>query len=116
MKITIVQGAFFPIPPLLGGAVEKMWFNLAKEFVIRGHQVNYISKNHPGLLNVESVDGIDHVRVKGYMSPSSGIILKILDLFYTLRALRKISDTTDIIISNAFWLPILLSSRQKKNA
>jgi hypothetical protein len=26
MKITIIQGAFLPVPPLLGGGVEKMWF------------------------------------------------------------------------------------------
>lgn len=114
MKITIVQGAFFPVPPLLGGAVEKMWYGLAKEFVNQGHEVNYISKSYQGFLNIESEGGIHHVRVKGYKVPSSGIILKILDLFYTLKAVKKISNSTDIIISNTFWLPILLSSDQKK--
>ncbi|WP_264565357.1 glycosyltransferase family 4 protein [Flavobacterium sp. N3904] len=114
MKITIVQGAFFPIPPLLGGAVEKMWYLLAKEFVNRGHEVTYISKSYNGFLNVESKGGINHIRVKGYNTPSSGFVLKILDLFYTLRAVRKIANNTDIIISNTFWLPILLSSNQKK--
>jgi glycosyltransferase involved in cell wall biosynthesis len=114
MKITIVQGAFFPIPPLLGGAVEKRWYGLAKEFVSRGHEVNYISKSHEGFLNAETEAGINHVRVKGYKSPSSGIILKILDLFYTLKAVRKIANNTDIIVSNTFWLPILLSSKQQQ--
>lgn len=114
MKITIVQGAFFPIPPLLGGAVEKMWYGLAKEFINRGHEVNYISKSYEGFLNIENEGGIDHLRVKGYKSPSSGIVLKILDLFYTLKAVRKISNDTDIIISNTFWLPFILSSNQKK--
>jgi glycosyltransferase involved in cell wall biosynthesis len=114
MKITIVQGAFFPVPPLLGGAVEKMWYGLAKEFVNQGHEVNYISRSFKGFLNVENESGIHHVRVKGYKVPSSGIFLKILDLFYTLKAVRKITVNTDIIISNTFWLPILLSSKQKK--
>jgi glycosyltransferase involved in cell wall biosynthesis len=114
MKITIVQGAFFPIPPVLGGAVEKMWYGLAKEFVNQGHEVSYISKSHEGFLKTESEGGIDHMRVKGYKSPSSGIVLKILDLFYTLKAVRKISNNSDIIISNTFWLPILLSSNQQK--
>lgn len=114
MKITIVQGAFFPVPPLLGGAVEKMWYGLAKEFVNQGHEVNYISKSYEGYSNVETEEGIHHTRVKGYKVPSSGIVLKILDLFYTLKAVRKISTSTDIIISNTFWLPILLSSNQKK--
>src|SRR5579862_3380431 len=31
LKITIVQGAFFPVPPLMGGAVEKVWFTLGRE-------------------------------------------------------------------------------------
>lgn len=114
MKITIVQGAFFPIPPVLGGAVEKMWYGLAKEFVIQGHEVSYISKSHKGFSDFETEGGICHTRVKGYEAPSSGILLKILDLFYTLRAIRKIANDTDIIISNTFWLPILLSSKQQK--
>ena len=36
MKITIVLGAFFPVPPTMGGGVEKVWFTLAPEFVKRG--------------------------------------------------------------------------------
>lgn len=114
MKITIVQGAFFPIPPVMGGAVEKMWYGLAKEFVNQGHEVSYISKSYKGFLNIESDGGINHTRVKGFKASSSGIILKILDLFYTLKAARKIANDTDIIISNTFFLPIILSSKQQK--
>jgi glycosyltransferase involved in cell wall biosynthesis len=114
MKITIVQGAFLPVPPVLGGAVEKMWYGLAKEFINHGHEVNYISKSYKGFLNTESDDGINHFRVRGYKVPSSGIVLKILDLFYSLKAVQKISNNTDIIISNTFWLPFILSSNQKR--
>lgn len=114
MKITIVQGAFFPIPPVLGGAVEKMWYGLAKEFVNQGHEVSYVSKSYKGFLNTEVENEINHTRVKGYNTPSSGIVLKILDFFYTLNAIRKIPNNTDIIISHTFWLPILLSSKQQK--
>lgn len=114
MKITIVQGAFFPVPPLLGGAVEKMWYGLAKEFVNNGHEVSYISKSYEGFLNIENENGINHIRIKGYKAPISGFILKILDLFYTVKAVRKINNNTDIIVSNTFWLPILLSSKLKK--
>ena len=39
MKITIVLGAFFPVPPIKGGAVEKIWFALGQEFARRGHDV-----------------------------------------------------------------------------
>jgi len=114
MKITIVQGAFFPVPPLMGGAVEKIWYVLAKEFVLDGHQVTYISKKYQGQSKLELVDGINHIRVKGYDTPTSIIILKLLDLFYSIRALKKIPKDTDIIVSNTFWLPILLPSKLKK--
>lgn len=114
MKITIVQGAFFPVPPVLGGAVEKMWYGLAKEFVNQGHEVNYISKSFQGFLDNEIESDINHTRVKGYKTPSSGIVLKILDFFYTLRTVRKIENDTDIIVSNTFWLPIVLSSKQTR--
>jgi glycosyltransferase involved in cell wall biosynthesis len=114
MKITIVQGAFFPVPPLLGGAVEKMWYGLAKEFVNRGHEVQYISKSYEGFSDAAFEVGINHTRVKGYKSPTSGIFLKVLDFFYTLRAFRKIASNTDIIVSNTFWLPIVLSNVQQK--
>ena len=113
MKITIVQGAFLPVPPLMGGAVEKMWYGLAKEFVNQGHEVNYISKSYDGLLNAEKEEGINHVRVKGYKTPLSGVVLKFFDLLYTLRTVRKIQENTDVIISNTFWLPIFLSKNQK---
>ena len=45
MKITIVLGAFFPVPPIMGGAVEKVWFALGQEFARRGHEVVQISPN-----------------------------------------------------------------------
>lgn len=113
MKITIVQGAFLPIPPLLGGAVEKMWYGLAKEFINQKHEVTYISKSYQGLLDNEMDGGIQHTRVKGYKTPASGLLLKILDFFYTLKALKKIPKNTDIIISSTFWLPILLPKSQR---
>ena len=36
MKITIVQGAFFPVPPLLGGAVGKRRVQLREVFAAKG--------------------------------------------------------------------------------
>ena len=63
MKITIVTGAFFPVPPILGGAVEKVWFALGQEFVRRGHQVTHISRSHPDLPEREEIAGVQHRRV-----------------------------------------------------
>ncbi len=107
MKITIVLGAFFPVPPTMGGGVEKVWFSLAPEFVKRGHEVVTVSRKMPGLPREETIDGVRHLRVDGFDSPRSLVWLKFLDLIYSLRTLSVLPDA-DIIVTNTFWLPILL--------
>jgi len=115
MKITIVLGAFFPVPPTMGGGVEKVWFALAAKFVKRGHDVVMVSRKTPGLPREEVIDGVKHLRVKGFDTPRSLIWLKFLDLIYSLRTMsilrsRRMSELpeADIIVTNTFWLPILL--------
>jgi glycosyltransferase involved in cell wall biosynthesis len=114
MKITIVFGAFLPVPPIMGGAVEKGWFALAQEFVARNHDVTVISRAIPEFAPHEIIDGLRHVRVRGFDSPRSLIWLKILDLVYSLRV-RRVLPAADILVTNTFWLPLLArdSSRGK---
>ena len=107
MKITIVQGAFLPVPPLRGGAIEKIWFALGPEFVRRGHEVAHLSRSFPGLPNEEHLGGVRHLRVRGHEAPRSLFTLKIYDLLYSLRVLRKLPPA-DVIVTNTFWLPMLL--------
>ena len=114
MKIVIIQGAFLPIPPVLGGAVEKMWFILGKEFVKKGHQVTYFSRQYGPNREEEWSDGIHHKRIKGYDIPKSGIRLKWLDLLYSVRVKSLVPPDTDVIVTNTFWLPITLSLSLKK--
>jgi glycosyltransferase involved in cell wall biosynthesis len=106
VKITVVQGAFLPVPPLLGGAIEKWWFHLCKEFARRGHSSTHVSRTYPGLPERETVDGVNHIRVGGFKTPKSLVWLKTLDLFYSLRAIRVL-PRADILVTNTFWLPIL---------
>ncbi len=107
MRIIILQGAFFPVPPLLGGAVEKMWFRLAQEFASAGHEVIQISRRHPELENEEIICGVKHIRIMGYKAPRSVLSLKWLDLCYTLRALAHIQKA-QILVTNTFWAPFVL--------
>lgn len=107
MKITIVLGAFFPVPPTMGGGVEKVWFTLAPEFVRRSHEVTMISRKMPNLPRQETIDGVKHLRVAGFDTPRSLVWLKFLDLIYSVRAM-SILPPADIIVTNTFWLPILL--------
>src|SRR5207302_5738214 len=107
MKITIVLGAFFPVPPTMGGGVEKVWFTLAPEFVKRGHEVVMISRKTSDLPREEMIDGVKHLRVDGWDTPRSLFWLKFLDLIYSIRTMPMLPEA-DIIVSNTFWLPMLL--------
>ena len=112
MRITIVLGAFFPVPPTMGGAVEKVWFALAPEFARRGHEVVLISRKMPELPREETIDGVKHLRVRGFDTPRSLIWLKFLDFRYSLNAMSILPEA-DILVTNTFWLPILLSNCER---
>lgn len=112
MKITIVQGAFLPVPPLMGGAVEKQWHGLGREMARRGHEVVHLSRMHPDLPQQGTIDGVKHVRVPGFDYPSSLLKIKMLDLIYTLRV-RKHLPPADILVSNTFWLPVFVRDRSR---
>lgn len=107
MNITIVQGAFLPVPPLLGGAVEKTWFDLASEFVRRGHRVTYFSRRFGSLPDEETLDGIRHVRVPGFDAPRSMLMYRVMDAIYAWRVKRRLPPA-DIVVTNTIFLPLLL--------
>jgi glycosyltransferase involved in cell wall biosynthesis len=111
VRITIVQGAFLPVPARMGGAIEKVWFALGCEFARRGHSVTHLSRAFPGLPPEETIAGVRHVRVGGFNATRSGMLLKLLDLCFSLRILRHLPPA-DIIVTNTFWLPILLRTER----
>jgi glycosyltransferase involved in cell wall biosynthesis len=116
MKITIVQGAFLPVPPLMGGGVEKVWYALGKEFFQRGHTVTHLSRTHADLPQSETLHGVQHVRLRGFDTPGSLTVLKALDLVYSLRVLKvlRTQPRADVLITNTFWLPMFLNSRLQR--
>jgi glycosyltransferase involved in cell wall biosynthesis len=112
VRITIVQGAFLPVPALLGGAVEKVWFNLGKEFARRGHEVLHVSRAFKGLPAEETIEGVRHRRVSGFASPARFSQRLVLDFWYSLRAMSRLPHA-DVVVTNTFWLPALLRGRRK---
>ena len=110
MKITIVQGPYFPVPPLIGGAVEKIWYRLGQEFAARGHAVTHLSRRYPGLPAENEEAGVHHQRVRGYGQPANALMLKVRDLLYTLRACRRLPPA-DITVTNTFFAPMLMHKR-----
>ena len=120
MKITIVLGAFFPVPPIMGGAVEKVWFALAQEFARRGHEVVEVSRAVPEFPSEETIAGVRHLRVPGFDAPRSLVWLKFLDLLYSIRTIsilrsRRMSELpkAGVIVTNTFWLPFLLRNSKR---
>ncbi len=107
MKITIINGAFLPVPPLRGGAVEKRWLRLGREFARKGHQVTQLSRLCDDLPREEIIEGVCHQRLPGFDTPSSLLHLKLCDWIYS-RRIKRILAPSDIIVTNTFWLPILL--------
>ena len=90
----------------MGGAVEKVWFNLGKEFARRGHQVVHLSRAFKELPRNEVIDGVRHERVSGFASPSTFARRTLFDLWYGLRVLPRLPPA-DILVTNTFWLPAL---------
>jgi glycosyltransferase involved in cell wall biosynthesis len=113
MKITIVQGAFFPVPPERGGAVERFWDAVGRELARRGHEIIHFSRAWPGRPSEEWLHGVRHRRVEGFDQPAGGMQNKILDLIYTRRVCRELPEG-DILVGNTFWLPLLASARHGK--
>lgn len=113
MKITIVQGAFFPVPPIMGGAVEKIWFRLGQDFAALGHEVVQISRYHPDLAKEEDINGVKHFRIRGFDQPAGIVRLKILDLLYSIRACRAIPHDSDVVVTNTFFSPWLVAKSLK---
>jgi glycosyltransferase involved in cell wall biosynthesis len=109
MKITIVQGPFLPIPPIKGGAVEKVWYSLGKQFTKIGHCVTHISRKYNGLSQYETIDGVRHFRISGFNSTSSIYLNLILDFLYALRVYKNLPGA-DILVTNSFSLPLLIRS------
>jgi len=116
MRITIVQGAFLPVPPLRGGAIEKAFHSLAREFAKTGHKVTYVSRQCDGLPEQETENNnLTHTRIKGYDASGSLLKFKWQDLLYSIRA-RRILPIANILITHTFWLPILATKPQKHGA
>ena len=109
MKITILQGAFLPVPASRGGAIEKAWERLGREFVKLGHQVTHISRLCDGLPEEEEIEGVHHIRIEGTNAVNNSIKLKLLEFPYVWRA-RKSLPQADVLVTHAFWAPIIYPS------
>jgi len=107
MKITIVMGFFLPVPPVAGGATEKIWFRLAREFALAHHTVTVISRTWPGFPASETLDGVHMVRVPGFDHTRQLWRNLLLDALWGWRV-RRYLPPADVVVCNTVSLPVWL--------
>jgi glycosyltransferase involved in cell wall biosynthesis len=111
VRITIVLGPFIPVPPVLGGSVEKVHLLLAKAYRAAGHEVIIISRKYKNFAEDEIVDGIRHIRIPSFDRASSLLVNLFLDFCYALRVSFSLPQS-DVTITNSFFTPLLLPHRK----
>lgn len=108
MRISIVSSFFLPVPPVAGGAMEKIWFRLARVFAARGHEVTHVSRRWPAFPDQETIEGVRMLRVRGYSHTRSLPVNLTLDFLWARRVARAL-PVGDIVVCNTVSLPAYLS-------
>lgn len=113
MRITIVTGPFFSVPPAPCGAVERMWAELAREFARRGHETTIVCRRPPAEIQLGAGDGVRHVIAPAMNGTGSLRMNLAKDLLYSMRVAARLPDA-DILVTNAFWLPVLAGVMKRR--
>jgi len=114
MRIAIITSPFGTLPPYGIGAVEKLWYNVATVFAEAGHDVIFYCKQPDREYIAES--GILFQNLRGYKRTGHLISDLMLDLFYSFRALMRLTQC-DILVMHTFFTPLLCPLfRRKFNA
>jgi glycosyltransferase involved in cell wall biosynthesis len=114
MKIVIVAGPFFSVPPAPSGAVQRIWNDLAPYFVARGHQVTIICRDHPALPQHIGGERLRYIRSPQYCQTGRLPIDLIKDFVYSLGVQWRL-PAADVYVLNAFWLPVFTPWLQGTN-
>ncbi|MEJ1971723.1 MAG: glycosyltransferase [Lacunisphaera sp.] len=107
MKITIVSGFFLPTPPVAGGAMEKMWWRLARLYVQRGHEVTILCRRWQDWPVEAVVEGVRIVRLPGFNHRRRLWQNLVLDAVWGLKMLTSL-PAADILITNTVALPVFV--------
>ena len=107
MKITCVLGPFLPVPPVRGGAVERIFQNLCEVFADIGHDVTIVSRRFESFPNQEIINGVKYLRVASFNQPKSMILYRLLDILYAIRVCFALPKS-DVTITNSVSLPLFI--------
>lgn len=115
MKIAIVLGHAFPVPPVKGGAIESRAWELAGEFCRKGHEVVVYSVHSEGL-SFEERFGRD-LLVRRYAAGgwTGSRFVNLFRSFLWARTIsRHLPEDVDIFLSNSLFLPYLRKVRMRR--
>ncbi|EQB04484.1 hypothetical protein L288_13925 [Sphingobium quisquiliarum P25] len=107
MRINCIVGPFLPLPPIMGGACEKIFYALCEEFARRGHDVTMISRAYGEFPREEVINGVRHLRVRSRDMPRNKIIFRLADILYAWR-IRKAMPQADVTITNSVSAPVII--------
>lgn len=107
MRITCIIGPYLPVPPMRGGAVERIWQNLCSEFARMGHDVTLISRRFGDLPSEETRNGVLYKRVRSTDAPKSRLLYRLFDIVYAARACAALPPS-DVTITNSVSLPLFI--------
>src|SRR6516162_1672033 len=111
MRITCVLGPYLPVPPLRGGAVERIWQSLCVEFARLGHEVTLISRRYDNLPIEEVSSGVRYIRVRSTDAPSSKLLYRLFDIAYAV-LICAVLPVSDVTITNSVFLPLFIPRRR----
>lgn len=100
MNISLITSPFGALPPMALGAVEKLFYQLAEEWVKKDHNVTFLCAG-----------GGDHqrmtfIRLPRFNRTGRTLLDLIPDFAYSLIALFR-CPRSDILLCNTFWSPFL---------
>ena len=95
------------MPPVLGGATEKIWYRLAQEFAAAGHEITFVSRRWPGFAIREKLNGVAHLRVRG-ADHTRFLPLNLWQDFWWGVRVSRVLPAADIVICNSPTLPAWL--------
>lgn len=113
MRISIVLGHAFPVPPIKGGAIESRAWELAEEFSRKGHDVVIYSVQSEGLAREECYG--ERLLVRRLPSGAwvkSRILNFIRSLVWSWRIGSIFSLDADVIVSKTLFFPYLRRIRK----
>lgn len=103
MNIAIVLGPFHALPPTGCGAVERVWYDLARAFAHRGHAVQLLGKGRAPV----GRGPLDIVGMRGFTATGHLALDLLKDFLYGVTVALRIGRA-DVVVSNSFWIPVIL--------